>query len=88
MNDSRPFAPLDSTHWLIGTECSACNRPFDVGDVATLVALGPGSDDVECGRARAGRPYNARAVTVHWVCATGSDDPVRDWNLYAPPESS
>lgn len=67
---------------MIGGECRACWRSFKIGDVPTLISLGPGLDKDERAKAHAGRAYNAVAIPVHWACATGSDDPVDDWRLY------
>jgi hypothetical protein len=71
---SRPYGPKQSNHPTVGHECPACHTAFVAGDWTTLVPLGPGGSTYERGRARAGRPYNAAAVEVHWACATGQDD--------------
>lgn len=69
----RRFEPLTAEHPLVDRECAACHKPFRVGDVPTLVSLGPGDDLEEQQRAREGRPYNATAAPVHWACATGKN---------------
>jgi hypothetical protein len=76
MSDPRPFGPKTADHWSIGQECPACHCEFAEGDYTTLVFLGPGEDEDEQERARAGRVYNAVAVEVHWTCATGWPDDV------------
>lgn len=67
----RKFGPKTPDHPTVGKECPACNRQFEAGDYTTIIALGPGDDEEAQERARAGRPYNAVAVEVHWSCATG-----------------
>ncbi len=78
---SRPFAPLPGDHPLIreGQTCAGCKQRFAVDDVTTLVGIGPGDDEAERARARAGGPYTCVSVPAHWACVTGSDDPVADW---------
>lgn len=53
--------------------CAACNLPFKDGDYTVLIPLGPGADSEARERARAGRPYNAIAVEIHYSCATGEE---------------
>lgn len=65
------LGPKQSNHPSIGQKCPACHKPFRQGDYTTLVTLGPGDDQEARERARAGRPYNAVALEVHWGCATG-----------------
>jgi hypothetical protein len=73
----RKFDGLKAGHPLLDPakpgqhECAACKKQFRVGDETTLVTLGPGDDPEQQERARAGRPYDAVAVVVHWSCATG-----------------
>lgn len=71
----RKYSPLDESHPLVGKPCAACGRAFVVGDVVTLVALGPGDDPEAQARAREGRAYNAVGQPVHWSCATGEVEP-------------
>lgn len=69
----RRIGPKAADHPSVGGICPACNHPFEVGDTTTLVTLGP-ADDPEARRAaREGRPYNARALEVHYSCVTGED---------------
>ena len=73
MQNARKYAPLNGDHPLVTqrTECPACNKPFLEGDVTTLIVLGPGDDPEEQSKAFDGRPYNARAIPVHYDCAYG-----------------
>jgi hypothetical protein len=68
----RRFGPKKADHPSIGEECPACHKPFIADDYTTLIALGPGDDEEAQERAHAGRPYNAVAVEVHWMCAGGA----------------
>lgn len=70
----RRFGPKGAAHPGIGELCPACKQPFKEGDYTTLIALGPGTDIESRTRARAGEPYNAVAIEVHWGCATGKLD--------------
>ena len=67
-------SPLTSEAPIVGQPCAACNKAFVVGDVLTLVPLGPGDNPEARIAARAGRAYNGVAATVHWACATGETD--------------
>lgn len=53
--------------------CAACNLPLKDGDYTVLVPLGPGADSEARERARAGRPYNAIAVEIHYACLSGEE---------------
>lgn len=75
-SDLRPFGPKRADHPSCGKACTACKQPMAEGQYTTLVALGPGDNGEAQARARAGRPYNAVAVEVHWTCATGEPDDV------------
>lgn len=68
MEDLRKFGPKTTDEL---RKCPACHKPFRAGDYTTLIALGPGDDPDAQAQARAGRPYNAVALEVHWACATG-----------------
>jgi hypothetical protein len=70
----RRYAPLAEGHPTIGEICPACRRALAVGDVVTLIAIGPGDDAEEQERAREGGVYTAVAVPAHWRCATGKAD--------------
>ena len=61
--------PIGSGDPSLGVPCPACYKPFGVGDLTTLVPLGPGDDPEEQKRARSGLSYVARCVEVHWDCA-------------------
>lgn len=65
------FGPKSDGHPSVGKECPACHKPFKAGDYTTLITLGPGDDPETQELARAGRPYNAVAVEIHWACAGG-----------------
>jgi hypothetical protein len=65
------MGPKPADHPSVGRECQACSQALAAGDFTTLVLLGPGDDETARARARAGRPYNAVAIEVHWSCATG-----------------
>lgn len=58
-----------------GGVCPACGVPFIVGDVTTLVPIGPGDNEEARTKAREGRWYNAVAVEAHYACVTGNDAP-------------
>jgi hypothetical protein len=70
----RVFGPKSGTHPTVGKPCPACNVPFKVGDMTTLVTLGPGDDPEAQQRHREGRAYNAVAVEVHAACAGEQGD--------------
>jgi len=67
----RTYAPLTADHPMIteGMRCPGCGELFQVGDIPTLVTIGPGADEEARERARAGQPYNAVAIPVHAYCA-------------------
>lgn len=67
----RRFPPLPEGHPLLGELCPACKDPLKAGDEVTLIALGPGKDPEERLLAQQGKPYNAVAAAVHWLCAGG-----------------
>lgn len=67
----KPFRPLPADSHLIGEVCPGCQQAFQVGDVVTLVAIGPGADRQSQEKARTGQTYNAVAVPCHWACVTG-----------------
>jgi hypothetical protein len=57
----------DAADW----PCVACGKPIPAGAMTVLVPVGPGDDEEGREKARTGRYYNAVAVEVHQVCATG-----------------
>ena len=69
--DRDKFGPKRSEHRSVGKPCAACQMKFKAGNYTTLIALGPGDSKEQRERARAGRAFDAVAVEVHWVCATG-----------------
>ena len=68
------WGPLAADHPALQGQCTACKVPFQAGDYVTSIPLGPGDDEEERAKARAGRPYNAVAELVHWACATGRNE--------------
>lgn len=65
------MGPKKADHPSVNAPCPACERPIQIGELTTLVPLGPG-DDVEAqAQCLQGHFYNAVAVEVHWACATG-----------------
>jgi hypothetical protein len=77
----RRFGPVEEDRFVQVTDnmilpvfCPACRWPFLKGQYTTIVPLGPGVDEEEQEKAREGRWYNARAIEVHWSCATGKVD--------------
>jgi hypothetical protein len=72
--DLRRLGPKPAEHSSVGRPCPACQDPFEIGDYTALVPIGPGRDPEEQALARAGLSYNAIALEVHWVCATGRLD--------------
>ncbi len=70
----RKFEPKADNHPTIGQPCPACDQPFKSGEYTTLLMLGPGDDSEARERARAGRPYTAVAMEVHWACVTGEEE--------------
>lgn len=65
----RTFGPKLKDHPSVGEICPACHKPFKVGDMTTLITLGPGDGKEAQQRKSEGRPYNAVAVEVHAACA-------------------
>lgn len=75
MPEPQRMGPLaDDNPLTFDGTCEACRQRLKVGDFVTLIALGPGIDEEERAKARAGRPYNGVAAVVHWACATGRDE--------------
>lgn len=58
-------------HQTIGALCPLCNEKLVVGDVTTLLPLGPGGDPVQRFKCKQGQPYEGIAIEVHYACATG-----------------
>lgn len=55
----RIFGPKPPDSPSVGMPCPGCHQPFAAGDMTVLVVIGPGDDEEERAKARAGRPYNA-----------------------------
>lgn len=68
-----PFGPKPPHEDEIGRPCPACEVPLAPGDMVAVVVLGPGRDLAARLNAKAGLPYEGRAIEVHWACATGDD---------------
>ena len=54
-----------------GLKCPGCSKPFEEGDMTTLVSIGPGDDEDARQRCSEGRPYNGVAIEAHYACVTG-----------------
>jgi len=54
--------------------CPGCELPFVEGELATVYPIGPGHDPDARERARTGRHFTARAIVLHWACATGIEE--------------
>ena len=67
MSQLRKFAPLLANHPLVGDICPVCNTSFREGDETTLVPTFP-ANETEAEKARAGKPYAAVAMPIHWDC--------------------
>ena len=67
----RAFGPKLKDDPSIGQPCLACKKPFAENDMTALIPLGPGDNKEAQEKARTGRSYNAVAVEIHYVCATG-----------------
>ena len=63
------FGPKTADHPSCGELCPACKKPFEEGDFTTLIALGPGDDEVARNKMKEGRFYNAVAIELHYDCA-------------------
>lgn len=76
MSDLRKMGPLAGDHPLVlgDKECPGCHEQFEEGQLVTLIAIGPGDDADAQEKAREGRIYNAIAMPVHWICATGEKE--------------
>lgn len=70
----RPFPPKAASHPTVGELCLACGNPLEGGQSTTLIPLGPGDDIESRQKAADGRWYNAVAVEIHYVCATGREE--------------
>jgi hypothetical protein len=65
----RRFGPKTVDHPSVGNECVLCDQKFAAGDYTTLMPIGPDPDNKEAVRAfLVGKPYNSRAVEIHWDC--------------------
>lgn len=62
------FGPKQKDHPSIGEICEVCGKPFKQGDYTTLVMKRPASHE-DAVKMRAGKPYTAEAIEVHYDCA-------------------
>lgn len=69
--DAERIGPKEAGDASIGMICAACSEPIGMGDYTTLVPLGPGREAEARDAARRGLLYQAKAIEVHWDCATG-----------------
>lgn len=66
----RAFPPLGEGHpSLEGGECAVCGQALRVGDVPTVVPLGPGADIEAQAKAMRGGWYSCLGVIAHAACA-------------------
>lgn len=65
------FGPKAPGHPSIGNPCPGCGAGFQEGDLTALVPVGPGDAHYAREECWAGRPFNAIAIEVHWLCAGG-----------------
>ncbi len=68
------MGPKRADHPTIGVECPACGEGFAPGDFTCLLVLGPGADPEARRLCREMRAYTAKAIEVHWGCATGEEE--------------
>jgi hypothetical protein len=64
----RPVSPSE-----VGQPCAACLGLLADGDTVAVRPLGPGGDAQARANARAGLPYAAATIELHWACATGDE---------------
>lgn len=67
----RTYVPLTADHPIIrdGEVCPGCKKPFQVGDIVTLIVIGPGDNEKKRELVRAGQSYAAVAIPAHAECA-------------------
>jgi hypothetical protein len=71
--DPAQFGPQPITSSEIGEPCLACGGTLDPGDMVAVRPLGPGSNPQARANARAGLPFEAVTIELHWACATGDE---------------
>lgn len=64
----RPVSPSE-----VGEQCAACLGMLADADTVAVRPLGPGGDAQARANARAGLPYEAATIELHWACATGDE---------------
>ena len=57
----------------VGQPCPACHEPLAKGDMVAVIPLGPGPDPKARHNARAGYPFEAVVIEIHWACHTGDE---------------
>lgn len=57
----------------VGQPCPACRVPLAANDWVAVLPLGPGPDPQARVNARAGMPYQAVVIEIHWACHTGDE---------------
>jgi len=62
---------LSADHFMVGLPCPACLEPLAEGEPIALVPIGPGEDEDDRAKARAGGWHSGSSVATHWACATG-----------------
>lgn len=70
MKIDKKLKPLKDDHPAVGKFCTACQQVFQVGDVLTLIALGPGGDEKQRRLRDEHKDYEAVAITIHWECSS------------------
>jgi hypothetical protein len=65
----RVFPPLRPDDSLFDKACVGCQEQLGNGNPVVLLIVGPGNDDEEWERCRAGHWYTAEAIPVHAICA-------------------
>ncbi len=57
----------------VGQPCPACQVPLATDDFVAVIPLGPGPDPKARHNARAGYPFEAVVIEIHWACHTGDE---------------
>lgn len=65
----KKIGPLPEGHPAVGKICPGCNKPIEVGQTITWMAIGPGDDEEERAKARESKPYNSKCIELHWECS-------------------
>jgi hypothetical protein len=67
------FGPQPVKDSEIGQPCIACSGLLATGDMVAVRPLGPGASPEARTNARAGLPFEAVTIELHWACATGDE---------------